>query len=371
MSIEKSPVKSTCYAPENEFQYGQTPTPHWGRGLLKILLAVGLLLLWAYCSKSCLSNPEGNPSANNYDGSSAAAQSSGHGSGSGDSGSGPGAGENGFGNSKNSDSMSSDNGPSTVESESTANGTNPQPQTSSNNNRNSNLVSAKNSSDNDRQNAQAIIIPVESLARPVIPSDPNSSGSAALASGRKGFYGAPVPHGGKVLFLVDTSGSMASLSSEIPGKTRLEVLKMELKKSLFNGDKPNRISYRKSGGFIIISFSDSHKRYPAEKLCRYRNPEAMKEANEFIDNQLKTGGGTMMRQAWTAAIKAAAVENIDTIYFLTDGQSGDNLTFEWLQQELSGKLSAKVKLHCIALGIDQDFMRRIATARNGEYIFIP
>ena len=101
--------------------------------------------------------------------------------------------------------------------------------------------------------------------------DENTGGTAA---GRKGFYGLDVAGKSKALFLIDVSGSMASASSEFPGKTRLDVLKMELKKSLFGGQELSEKSFSRSGGFIIIAFSSTTSCFPAasNKLCHVMSP---------------------------------------------------------------------------------------------------
>ena len=95
----------------------------------------------------------------------------------------------------------------------------------------------------------------------------------------------------------------------------------------------------------------------------------MKQSEIFIDN-LTPGGGTLMKGAFQQAINIAASENIDTIYFMTDGESSDNITAEWLFNELK-KAPRNLQLHCVALGRNQDFMRQVSQKYNGRYIYLP
>jgi len=323
------------------------------------LLAISMIIGWAFLCRSCIHSVDtpfisvaqhlpANGGSNH-----------GRGSGSGDSGNGPGAGEQGSGAGRID--APADSG------------------TGSTNDAPGNAVPGSGQERRDGRLAntpQRRQLPqqskVESLARPLprsVPRTPVKTTGGSVA-GRKGFYGVESSRNGKSIFIVDVSGSMVSPSSEYPGKTRLEVMKMELRKTLFQGQTLTEDSYNRSGGFVIIAFSDNVRIYPQQKLCRYRNRSAMKDAKKFIDQQLYPGGSTVMRPAWKKALAAAIDESADEIFFLTDGESQDNLTFEWLQK-LFRNLPGKVKVHCIALGINQEFMKKAAAERRGQYIYIP
>ena len=141
-------------------------------------------------------------------------------------------------------------------------------------------------------------------------------------------------------------------------------LRSELKMDFFSSER------KPIGGFVILSFNSSVKSFPEKNICRYRNSKAMKEARNFIEN-LAPGGGTMMCPAWQKALDIAKEEKIDTVYFMTDGMPGDNFDDQWLLEELNQRHLTKLKIHCISVGMDQQFMKNIADHTHGKYIFIP
>ena len=120
-----------------------------------------------------------------------------------------------------------------------------------------------------------------------------------------------------------------------------------------------------------MSFSNAVKRFPTDKLCRYRNRSTMLQAEEYINLQLQASGGTMMKKAWQNAIEAIKAENIDEVFFLTDGQPGDDFSLAWLLNRLQQELPNRLKVHCIALGGERKFMRQLAEKRRGSYTCIP
>lgn len=210
---------------------------------------------------------------------------------------------------------------------------------------------------------------IRTIARNTPQEQYSDSSPGGTVTGRKGFYGIAVKRKSKAIFIVDVSGSMGSSSREFPGKNRLDVLKMELKKAVFGSDSHTAAAVNRTGGFVIVPFSDRIARFPDKKICRYHNRESMKKAEIFIDN-LTPGGGTLMKGAFQQAINIAASENIDTIYFMTDGESSDNITAEWLLDELK-KAPRNLQLHCVAVGRNQNFMRQVSEKHNGRYIHLP
>lgn len=203
------------------------------------------------------------------------------------------------------------------------------------------------------------------------PSAPQVGSKGGDVSGRKGFYGAEVSEKERSLFIVDVSGSMGSMSREIPGKTSSQVLRMELKKALFGGQAPTEKTYQRRGGFIIIAFDNSTNVFPADGICTYRKRKNIAEANDFIDNKLHPSGGTVMQPAWALAVKLVDKYNIDTVYFLTDGLDSQGFSDSVLLPMLKKCRNRRLKVNCIALRIDQEFMKKIAAATKGQYIYIP
>jgi uncharacterized protein YegL len=193
-------------------------------------------------------------------------------------------------------------------------------------------------------------------ANPPKSSRPGKSGNN---SGGSDFYGSNVYADGKILFLIDTSGSMSY---------SMEVLKRELRKAVFLGDRPNEKTYKRNGGFVIIEFNHEVKRYPDQKLYRYPRKNSMLEAEKTI-NSLTSGGGTYMRKAWEAALPVVIAEKITTVYFLSDGYSGDAFTAQWLCDELKKNSRTKMlKINCIAIGYDNEEMKKLAQACDGDYL---
>ena len=145
---------------------------------------------------------------------------------------------------------------------------------------------------------------------------------------------------------------------------------MELKKAIFSGN----INRSSTGAFGIISFSNAAKTFPPQEkaLAQYTNNEDMQKAKDFI-NMLRPGGGTNMKTAWEAAIKLIKKNNIDTVYFLTDGEPGDGFDPYWLQDTFKkSNLRSGVKIHSIAIGGNgQGLMKKVADLYNGSFVFIP
>ena len=320
------------------------------RTLFNFILALLAVVVWAAVCRSCI---RANPGMRRQITLGNGAALFGKGSGSGDSGTGYGAGDSGNSVGKYQSPAASGIGKT---------GSPPGGGINSDNgisSGNSGIKQGFHEADDEN---------IRSIARHTPQEQYSDSASGGTVSGRKGFYGIAVKRNSKAIFIVDISGSMGSSSREFSGKTRLDVLKMELKKAVF-GSENYTSSTNRIGGFVILPFSDRTGRFPDEKICRYRNQEQMKQSEIFIDN-LTPGGGTLMKGAFQQAINIAASENIDTIYFMTDGESSDNITAEWLFNELK-KAPRNLQLHCVALGRNQDFMRQVSQKYNGRYIYLP
>ena len=194
----------------------------------------------------------------------------------------------------------------------------------------------------------------DSDQKPSPPSDKRSGNN----SGGSDFYGSQVKSSGKILFLVDTSGSMAN---------NMGKLKNELRKAVFSGTAPNPKTYQRGGGFVLVEFNSSVKRYPGKKLYRYRSKTSMQEAEQAI-NGLVPGGNTCMQQAWQLVLQIVIEENITTVYFLSDGFSTDAFTAEWLQAELGKNPKTKtLRVNCFSIGVSNNELKKVANATGGKY----
>ena len=100
--------------------------------------------------------------------------------------------------------------------------------------------------------------------------------------------------------------------------------------------------------------------------------QKMKKAKDFI-KKLGAGGGTYMQTAWIAALKLIKKHKIDTVYFLTDGEPGDNFDEKWLKQAVRKQLgSSSLKINCITIGdYGKDLMKKIARNHHGSFVLIP
>lgn len=191
------------------------------------------------------------------------------------------------------------------------------------------------------------------------PSKPSDQ-QADENSGGSDFYGSQVKSSGKILFLVDTSGSMAI-------NNKLGTLKNELRKAVFSGMAPNPKTYQRGGGFVLVEFNSGVKRYPDKKMYRYRSKSLMQDAERAI-NSLTSVGGTEMRQAWEAVLKIVIEENITTVYFLSDGDSTDYFTADWLLAELKKNHKTKnLCVNCFSIDTRNTEMEKIAEATGGKY----
>ena len=322
---------------------------HWIRPFIYLLLYLALAGLWSYYSFCCIRS--GGDKTGHSTGSGGGG---GKGQGGSDSGSGYGADSSGSGSGKQpqvpvkpaagSGNSSGETGSSGKQSHLAPTG------------KQSNTVQAAASDPNDSKQIESIS---NQQAAPKV-----KSGNAGNVAGHKGFYGVITSNSTRSIFIVDTSSSMGSLSGEVPYKPRVEVLRTELKKSIFNPHRKN------IGGFIIFAFNSDFRRFPEKNLCRYSNTQAMNKAQQFIDSLLPEGG-TMMKQVWKKALETAEKEKIDTIYFMTDGQPGDGFSDQWLLTQLKKYSLKKLKIHCISVGMDQQFMQKISDHTRGTYTYIP
>lgn len=322
---------------------------NWIWPFVKLSAVLALAALWAYYCSSCMRQTQP------HDGTTQQSTGSGggNGTGAGASGDGPGAGKSGSGSGKSAEQPRKESSGSSTQTGQPGNdGTSKNHQESA---VNGDAVKKSAVTAQPRQ--------VESLSRTARPPETHS-GNGGNVTGRKGFYGIATGQSTRAVFIVDTSGSMGSMSRELPDKTRVDVLKIELIKSIFD---PKRKSV---GGFVILSFNSGVKRFPQKNLCRYRNTKDMKEARSFIDS-LSPGGGTMMCSAWQEALNIIKEKDIDTVYFMTDGMPGDSFNDQWLKEKLKQHRLNKLKIHCISVGMDQQFMKEIADHTKGKYIYIP
>ena len=344
------------FAPDQELAKHNIPQLYRWRTLIIFSVMLSFVCFWAFCCRGCIDN-----SAHGIGFGSGGGSDFGTGPGSGNAGDGPGAGKKG----DNKGKFAQAQGTAGIGKDAKPAGT-------------ANPSSGQYAIDGapDTPAAPLLTQPplhIESIAQEVTPPTPvkvvAKIQTGGAPQGRKGFYGVSVKASARVLYIVDCSGSMGAQSQEIPGKTRIDVMKMELKKAIFG----NRASKYSSGGFSIVKFESNATSYPPKKkgLCKYSDQKRMKEAEEFIDQMFDTGG-TMMKTAWSAALEIIKKSNVDTVNFLTDGEPGDNFDPAWLQQAVKkAKLRGRLTVNCISIGGHRGLMKKIAEDFKGSYVVIP
>jgi len=206
--------------------------------------------------------------------------------------------------------------------------------------------------------------------------------------GSASFYGIET-RSDRIVFVLDRSDSMrhavpqsapvsgSSRDTRVPGKTRIEVAKNQLARSI------SRLP--KSAKFAVVFYChevDTWKKPPNLVTANKKNKH---EATAWFMGQ-KHVGSTLLFPALHEALKYARVgggksatdpRGADTIYLLSDGAptdaKGTLLTGEVLEQEIQRFLEANRAFNCVVhtIGIspqhDRALMARIARETGGTY----
>ena len=345
------------FSPRQELDRNNTPGLYRRRTAVIFFTFLIFFMLWAFCCRSCI-----DTNVSGTIGFGSGSSDHGTGSGSGNSGKCSGAGEEGSGNGKFDNALASggigkDKAPAGTENPDTG------------------KTAVDGAPVRPRlPELQKTPLYIESIAVEIPTPAPAKivahQYTGGTVQGRKGFYGMAVRKTSRVLFIVDCSSSMAAASAELPGKNRMEVMKMEMEKAVFPGNSTNSLS----GGFAIVTFSHHVQIFPekGKGLCKYTSSKSMKKAEKFI-NQLNSGGGTNMKMGWTAALELIKKYKITTVYFLTDGEPGDGFDTTWLKQAVKKhKLRYPLQINCFSIGKHgRKLMEEIATEFKGSFVFIP
>lgn len=195
------------------------------------------------------------------------------------------------------------------------------------------------------------------------------------AGGHVSFYGITT-RSSRILFVLDRSGSMLepatdSLTGKAGGENKFEVAKSQLATAI-NGLKDGDV-------FNLVHYSTDVERWT--KQMQKSSPESRKKATGFIDKELKAIGGTNVYDALREAFRLAGIggidkayeSNVDTIFFLTDGEptQGEVLEPEEILRRVRewNKLS-RIVVHTVGVGKDHNsaFLRRLAEENGGMYV---
>jgi hypothetical protein len=154
-------------------------------------------------------------------------------------------------------------------------------------------------------------------------------------------------------FVIDVSRSMLEPAGETGDKRKIDVAKEQLKQAidgLSDGDT-----------FMIVAFAESVERWQP-KMTKV-DASTKERVKKWIDDKLELGSGTNIHAGLKTAFETAGLgsrdsayqSEIDTIFFMTDGQPTvgevtDPLELRRLVREWN-RLS-RIRVHCIGVGKD-------------------
>lgn len=186
------------------------------------------------------------------------------------------------------------------------------------------------------------------------PEKGSNSGTSA------GFFG--IEASGPVIFLLDVSGSMgATVNNE--GMTRLDLVKKEVEKTLLERHAATKTK-KSTDHFRIVCFSTSCHYFPDQNTHGYRFSSAIKvrDAIDFV-NARHSSGGTNIMYAWQCIIPIIKTEEIQSVYFLTDGEDSSAVSLPaFLKNEVP-----QLTIHSIALGHSSELLKNLANQHQGQY----
>ncbi|MFM1870831.1 MAG: hypothetical protein RL398_253 [Planctomycetota bacterium] len=197
-----------------------------------------------------------------------------------------------------------------------------------------------------RERSTGFVLPHEQTVR----TSTGSGGGATSA-----YYEIPLVSS-RVAFLVDQSGSMNAQVGTDKKFTRLEAAKKQLAQvltALPSTHQANLIPY------------DSRAN-PVWKELRPLDDDNRKRILASV-NALQPRGGTNIFDTLELAFRDGSV---DTLYLLTDGQpSAGRLTdpADILAEVTRWYRTKQIVVHCIAIGLESDLLKRIAEVTGGEY----
>ncbi|MBI4881041.1 MAG: HEAT repeat domain-containing protein [Planctomycetes bacterium] len=191
--------------------------------------------------------------------------------------------------------------------------------------------------------------------------------------GHVSFYGIST-RSKRILFVLDRSGSMndpVGKGATGPGaQKKIDAAKIQLKAALAglaDGDL-----------FNIITYAVDVERW--QKRMAETSSALRKKTVRYVD-ALEAAGGTNIYDALEQAFRLAGIgamdkayeSNVDTIFFLTDGQptAGEvQDPAEILRRVKEWNRLARVVVHTVGVGLDHDaaFLRRLAEENGGQYV---
>ncbi|MCK5944157.1 MAG: HEAT repeat domain-containing protein, partial [Planctomycetes bacterium] len=199
------------------------------------------------------------------------------------------------------------------------------------------------------ENGKSFSVPEEV---PVLPQQ-SASGTGA------GFYGIPVVTE-RVVFLIDKSGSMSAVeeqeqTTEAKTRNRLDIAVRETLGALGKLADRARVN--------VIFFDNAF--HPWEDELQKLGPNRKKLQRELESE--RPGGGTNIYDGLEFALR---MKDVDTIFLLSDGAPGSGkfvATEDILRGVRRENQTRRIVIHCVAVGMESDLLRRLASENGGRY----
>lgn len=179
------------------------------------------------------------------------------------------------------------------------------------------------------------------------------SGSGGSGAGGASFFGVTAS-GSRFAFIVDVSGSMDG--------ERMGQLQIELANSIARmGDQVR---------FMIVTFESRGKTKAILGDGYLQASPANKDSAKAVIRSLRAEGGTEPLEAFEMVLRSSKHRAPDAIYFMTDGDLGEDVLAQVKQWYASGM--RRVPIHCIALieRVGEPQLQELARISEGTYTYV-
>ncbi len=175
-----------------------------------------------------------------------------------------------------------------------------------------------------------------------------------------GFYGIPIVSE-RIVFLIDQSGSMSAIGEQKEhyaekSLNRLEVAVRETLGALAKLGDRAKVN-------VILFHSTIH---PWEEQMKRLGPNR-KKLKSKLESQ-RPMGGTNIYDGLELALR---MKDVDTIFLLSDGSPGQGkfvATPDILRAIRRENQTRRIAIHCVAVGMDSELLRKLAAQNGGNYV---
>jgi hypothetical protein len=188
------------------------------------------------------------------------------------------------------------------------------------------------------------------------PAERGGNGADDDAPTRARFYGLPVDSE-RVVFAVDASDSMQHAMPRTSGESRIDVAKEQLRQVIGNLDEETR--------FDLVHFGGGAAAWQGELTPVGRG--TLRRALAFVD-EMELSFGT---DVYGGLHQAFRDPEVDTVLFLTDGDPylgavDDRGGLRRVVRQWNA--TRHVTIHCIAVGQERAWLRKLAGESGGRYV---